>query len=182
MPVAPEGGEYIVGAYLAVVEKCRIVVYNARLPGGGQRGLHEIDVLGFNFNTSTVFVCEVTTHLRGTLYGKGNADTIKRLDRKHQWAQQYAQSELTTFKDKRYQFWSPYVPVGILTDYLASMAGLDTIINDEYGRRVQQLMERASVMTEDTGNPAFRTMQILQHLRESKNRRMRWHNITVKGE
>ncbi len=175
MPVTPEGGEYIVGAYLAVVENCRVVVYNARLPGGGQGGLHEIDVLGLNFNTSTAFVCEVTTHLRGTLYGKGNPDTIKRLDSKHQWAQKYAQTELTMFKAKRYQFWCPYVPVGILTNHLESMAGLDSVINDEYGRRVEELMERAANMTEDTGNPAFRTLQILQHLRGIKNKRMLWH-------
>jgi hypothetical protein len=96
-----------------------------------------------------------------------------RLDRKHQWARQYAQSELTMFKTKRYQFWFPYVPIGILTNHLASMGGLDSVINDEYGRRVEGLMERAAKMMEDTRNPAFRTL--LQHLHGINNRRMHWH-------
>ena len=39
-----EVGEYLVGAYLKLVEKCDVVDYIARETGGGRRGLNELDV------------------------------------------------------------------------------------------------------------------------------------------
>ena len=60
-------GEYFVGAYLQLGEGCDFVDYNVRPPGGGLKGLEELDVVGLNFKTRTAFLCEVTTHIRGLL-------------------------------------------------------------------------------------------------------------------
>ena len=77
-----EMGEYIVGAYLKLVEGCDVVDYNVRPPGGGVAGLAEFDVIGLRFSDSTAFMCEVTTHIRGLQYG-GNSESIERIKKKH---------------------------------------------------------------------------------------------------
>ncbi len=64
-----EMGEYLVGAYLKVIEGCEFVDYNVRFPSGGLKGLDELDVIGFNFESDVAYLCEVTTHVRGILYG-----------------------------------------------------------------------------------------------------------------
>ena len=71
-------GEFIVGAYLQIVEECDVVDYNVRPPGGGLEGLGELDVIGLNFKTNTAYFCEVTTHIRGLLY-KNNQESISRV-------------------------------------------------------------------------------------------------------
>ena len=64
-------GEYIVGAYLAIIADCPFVQYNVRAPGGGLDGLNELDVVGLNVDTGTAYLCEVATHLDGLNYGSG---------------------------------------------------------------------------------------------------------------
>jgi hypothetical protein len=60
-----EIGEYIVGVYLKLIKKCDFIEYNARPSGGGLVGLNELDVIGFDFKSKTVYLCEVTTHISG---------------------------------------------------------------------------------------------------------------------
>ena len=55
-------GEYIVGTYLQLIEECDFIDYNVRPPGGGLKGLSELDVVGLNLHTSTAYLCEVITH------------------------------------------------------------------------------------------------------------------------
>ncbi len=63
-----EMGEYLVGAYLRHVEGCDRVDYNVHFPGGGEEGLKELDVIGYNYPKRTVFLCEVTTqHSRASI-------------------------------------------------------------------------------------------------------------------
>jgi hypothetical protein len=68
-------GEYLVGAYLQLIERCDFVQYNVRPPHGRMKGLGELDVVGFNFATKTAYICEVTTHIGGLNYGDGNHET-----------------------------------------------------------------------------------------------------------
>ena len=75
-------GEYLVGAYLKLIVGCDFVDYNVRVPGGGLAGLNELDVVGMDFGSSTAYLCEVTTHIRGMLY-KNNRETVDRIKRKH---------------------------------------------------------------------------------------------------
>lgn len=158
-------GEYLVGAYLKVCADCDVVDYNVRPPGGGLEGLGELDVIGLNFKTNTATLCEVTTHIRGLLYGS-NQESVARIKRKHSRQREYAAKYLSSFPTIEYQFWSPVVPKGYLTEHLAKIEGLDLVINGDYKRRVEQLRKLAATQTQDVGNPVFRVLQILEHLRD----------------
>lgn len=161
-----EMGEFVVGAYLKLIEGCDVVDYNVRLPGGGLAGLNELDVVGFRFKDGTAFLCEVTTHIDGLHYGSGNADSLVTVRSKHENQKDYAASQLERFPTKVYQFWSPVVPKGKLTTGLAGIEGLELVINGEYKRRIGELQKLAAKAHQDTGNPFFRALQILGALRD----------------
>ena len=158
-------GEYIVGAYLQLIEECNFIDYNVRPPGGGLKGLSELDVVGLNLHTSTAYLCEVTTHIRGLLY-KNNQETVKRIKNKHERQKEYASIYLTNFKKHKFMFWSPVVPVGYITEHFNQMDSLEVIINGEYKRRIEELRLLAKNTTHDVNNPFFRTLQIMEHMRE----------------
>lgn len=63
-------------------------------------------------------------------------------------------------------FWSAVVPVGYITRYLSEINGLNPVINGEYKRRVNYLLKKAKKEKHDTGNPVFRTFQIIGALRD----------------
>jgi len=159
-----EIGEFIVGAHLQLIEKCDFIDYNVRPPGGGLKGLGELDVIALNFDSNTAFLCEVTTHIRGLLY-KNNQETVARIKRKHERQKEYADKHLSNFNNHRFMFWSPVVPVGYVTEHLADIEGLEIIINGEYKRRVEQLRMLAKTTTHDARNPFFRMLQIVEHMR-----------------
>lgn len=159
-------GEYIVGASLQIVEECDFIDYNVRPPGGGARGMEELDVVGLNFKTSTAFLCEASTHLGGLHYGHGNKHTFETIKKKFTRQQAYAEDFLKNFKRHRFMLWSPYVPHGYLTANLETLAGLELVINAEYKRRVEQLRILARAQTGDARNPFFRMLQILEHTRD----------------
>jgi len=158
-------GEYLVGAYLQLVEECDFVDYNVRPPGGGIKGLEELDVIGLQFNSRTAFLCEVTTHIRGLLY-KNNCETVLRIAKKYERQKIYAKKYLRTFDEFRFQFWSPVVPRGYITENLSEIRGLELVVNGEYKSRVSELSDLASRQTHDARNPVFRVLQILGHLRD----------------
>ncbi len=160
-----EIGEYIVGAYLKEIFECDFVDYNVRRPGGGLKGLEEFDVVGLDFTTQTAYLCEVTTHIRGLLY-KSNKESVQRIRTKHLRQKNYARDHLSTFPTVHYMFWSPVVPRGYLTDNLPQIDGLELIINGRYKACVNELRARARSTTHDPGNVFFRTLQILEHLRD----------------
>lgn len=156
-------GEFIVGAYLQVVERCDIVNYGVRLPDGGLRGLNEIDVVAMRFSDSVVFLCEVITHLHGTLYGTYDS-TVARVTEKFKHHRTYAQEQLGTFTTKQSMLWAPIVPSG-LAHRLGRLPDVQLIMNEQYSERVVELRRHAKQMKQDVGNPAFRLLQILEHLR-----------------
>ena len=160
-----EMGEYLVGAYLKLIECCDIVDYNVRPPIEGIKGLGELDVIGLRFSDGTAFICEVTTHLGGLLYGK-RADTIKKLVEKNRRQITYADQFLKSFPHKKYQLWSP--KVGGKTLAGLNIVGLELIINNEYAKRLSDLRFRASKTEKDYGNPFFRVLQIIEQSKLSK--------------
>ncbi len=160
-----EMGELLVGAYLQVIEGCDIVCYNQRLPGGGLNGLNELDVVGLHFGKQTAFLCEVTTHIGGLLI-VNNPTTVKRLAAKYRHQKAYAEAQLKEFRNCRYQLWSPVVPKGYLTTQLAQIdPDLELVINRDYAQRVDKLRKAARKRMNDENNPAFRLLQILEHLK-----------------
>jgi len=157
-------GEYIVGAYLKIVEECDFIDYNVRPPGGGLKGLNELDVVGLDFKNETAYLCEVTTHIRGVLY-KDNKTTIEKIKKKYMRQKEYANKYLQGFLKRHFMFWSPVVPKGYITKELEKIDGLELVINKKYAQCIDELRIKAKELTNDVGNPFFRMLQILEHLR-----------------
>jgi len=159
-----EMGEYLVGAYLKLIKRCDFVAYNVRPKHRGLEGLAEMDVLGLYFgetDESSAYLCEVTTHLDGLL-----DKTLRTLAGKFERQRSYASSHLGTFRSIHYMFWSPVVPKGRLTDGLAEFKDVEFVINAQYRTAVEELQALARVTTRDEGNPFFRALQIIGHLRD----------------
>lgn len=157
-------GEFIVGAYLQLIQQCDFIEYNVRPPGGGLKGLNEFDVIGLHFNSNTAYLCEVTTHIRG-LRIVNNLQTVNKIKNKHKRQKEYAQKHLKKFNHK-FMFWSPVVPVGYITKNLSKIRGLELIINGKYKKRVEELKLSAKKETHDARNPFFRMLQIMEHMRD----------------
>ena len=158
-----EMGEYIVGACLKRLKECDFVDYNVRRSEGSLAGLNEIDVVGLDFKSKTAYLCEVTTHLDGLHYGKSTKDTVDRISKKHENLQKYAKDYLPEFTP-HFMFWSPIVREGIAME-LRKIKRLELIINKDYAAYFEHLKDLANKETRITGNPAFRLLQILGHLR-----------------
>lgn len=160
-------GEYVAGAYLQIIKKCEIVTYNVKNSSKGIKGMNEFDVLALDLTNSEAYLCEISTHLNGFNYGKGNKDTIKKLNNKFINLQEYAKSTLSDF-DVHYMFWAPHVPKGYLTQEIEQLEakGLEAIINSKYTECVKQLKKEAETSTKDYENPFYLSLQILEHLKE----------------
>jgi hypothetical protein len=63
--------------------------------------------------------------------------------------------------------WSPIVPKGKLTSQLTELErkGIELVVNKNYAQRIEELTKIAREKANDTGNSAFRLLQILEHLR-----------------
>ena len=158
-------GEYIVGAYLKIIKECDFVDYNVRPPGGGLEGLNELDVVGLDFKNKVAYLCEVTTHIRGVLY-KNNITTVNKINLKYKRQIKYANKYLSDFPKKYFMFWSPVVPKGYVTKELEKIDGLELVINKKYTQCIDELRLKAKKLTNDVGNPFFRMLQILEHLKK----------------
>lgn len=164
--MAKDMGEYVVGAYLKLVLDCDFIEYGVRPSVGGQEGQAEFDVVGFNFESRTAYLCEVATHLDGLNYGSGNASTIKKISEKHRRQRAYAKARLANFEHHRFMLWSPYVPRGKLTKSLTKISGLELVINGEYRDCVEKLRLRARRETRSRNEPFFRALQIIEHMKD----------------
>lgn len=160
-------GESLVGSYLRYIEGCPIVLYNSFLDA--QPG--EVDVVAFKPQPQPggqreIFLCEVTTHTQGF-----NTKTTLRLAEKFERVREFAAA---TFADEqhRYQWGSPVVQpraIAVMDELTDAWTGqgrlLEFIVNAEYTRRVDQLVQHARANTKPTSEPGYRMLQILTSLR-----------------
>lgn len=159
-------GESLVGSFFKYVLGCKIVVYNAHFEG--RQG--EIDVLAFSEQMKKVYMCEVVTHIRGTLYGDSYGATIKRLQDKINRAVQFAAEEFPN-QEVEMHVWTPVAPSGLENMLLRELKcpsnkiPLVIITNQEYSKRIDSVIDEAKKRTHATDEPAFRLLQILAHLR-----------------
>lgn len=160
-----EMGEYLVGAYLEIVKKCDVVSYNVKPSGTGFKTLGELDVIGLNFKTKTAWLCEVATHILGFGYGNSSNESVKRVGKKFSRQKEYAKERLKDFKIKHFQFWSPRVSPAIISK-LSLIKGLESVINKNYTDKIGELRIEASKLTKGVNNPAFRLLQILEHMKK----------------
>lgn len=182
-------GELIVGAYLRVINDCELVSYNQRSKEAGRQ--MEVDVLGVESTNGeqTVYACEVVTHIRGSLYsgspdeegwwskygGPSYQHSLERIFHKFEEDHDLVTEVFDDADEYKLQFWSPYVSEGYLTDGLEEMTQqfesdyneeIDLVINDGYAKRVNELRDRAAETKKSFDEPAFRFLQILEHMRE----------------
>ena len=161
-----EIGEYVVGAYLKIILKCDYVDYNVRPSAGGLEGLGELDVVGIDLKNKKIYLCEVTTYLRGVLYNDYKT-TIKKIKEKYERQKSYAVKYLPKHFKKYYMFWSPIVPSGLVEKLKdVKLSGLEVIANKKYTEHVDALRVIAKKELKDFGNPFFRALQILEALRQ----------------
>ena len=76
-----------------------------------------------------------------------------------------ATSRLGSFDRHRFMLWPPRVPEGFLTTHLAEIDGLELVVKRACTNAIDELRCLARRATRDTGNPFFRALRILEHLR-----------------
>jgi len=153
-------GESLVGTYLRHIVKCEVVIYNSFF--ADRQG--DVDVVALRQGKPReVWLCEVTTHIGGM-----SRDSTERIQDKLEQLRHFAQ---VTFPEDRhrYEWWSPRVAVGKLTDVMTATEGrwasegreLRFVINDAYTEHVRELAEHAKKHSSTTDEPARRMLQIL---------------------
>jgi hypothetical protein len=134
-----EMGEYIVGAYLKIIKNCGVVDYNVRRPGGRLTGLNELGVMGLDFKNRIAYLCEVTTHLDGLLYGSSNNTTMERIRKKFYHMKEYADDQLSNFfTEKHLMLWSPVVTPKTRVE-LENINEIELIISEVYTECINEL-------------------------------------------
>lgn len=180
-------GEQLVGAYHKLINECEVVSYNEFSEKVGDQ--MEIDVLGIKTENGTqrVYVCEVVTHLDGIHYGGKPSDdywsefgsssyqgTLDTIYQKFLVDHEYATRVFDNADEYQFQLWAPYVAKGKLTSGLDQMIDrfddergeqLELKINEEYTAEIDKLRKKAGSETKRYGEPAFRFLQILEHMR-----------------
>lgn len=180
-------GELLVGAYHKLETDCEIVSYNQRSKEQGEQ--MEIDVVAIDSTGAqqTVYACEVITHLHGTIYpGTPSTDrwdaygndnyqyTLEKLWRKFNSDHDYVTRVFDDADQYIFQLWSPVIPRGLLTSGLDELSEdfeakhgveIELIINNAYTDRIDELRDSARADKKGYGEPAFRFLQILEHLR-----------------
>lgn len=162
-------GESLVGAYLRHVLGCDVVIYNSFF--ADRQG--EVDVVGLEQGRPrTVWLCEVTTHIGGMQLKETHDASVRvirdKLDRLLHFAE-------TTFPGDihHYEWWSPRVPVGRMTTFMETVEQewanhrreLRFVMNEEYTKRMRQLIASAEKNSSATNEPAYRMLQVLARLR-----------------
>jgi Holliday junction resolvase-like predicted endonuclease len=161
-----EIGESLVGSYFKYIEGCKVVVYDT--PLDGEQG--DIDIIVLDETTEKVYICDVATHIQGLQYGNYDK-TVKKLEEKIYRSAKFAKRN---FNDKNVVFmiWSPRVPTGLeekLTKLRKRIRNkvieIDFVINKVYTDKIEQLKKKAKENASATNEPAFRLLQILEHLK-----------------
>jgi Holliday junction resolvase-like predicted endonuclease len=169
-------GEEIVAAYLQYIKGCEFIQQSLYTPG--VQG--EIDVVGIDLETKTVYVCEVAVHLiTGLQYVKDSQpNNINKLTEKFSRDIEYTNKYFPNYA-KHFMLWSPIVKVSggkakfsQMTDIEMIIAniqskygvGLECIINRRFADCLAQLREYSNKETKELKSPVLRLMQIEEKL------------------
>jgi hypothetical protein len=180
-------GELLVGAYHKLVTDAEVVSYNQRSTEQGEQMEIDVVAIASENGRQTVYACEVITHLHGTLYSgtpdsarwqeygsDGYQYTLEKLWNKFHSDHDYVKTVFDDADEYVFQLWSPYIPDGMLTSGLDQLADeyndetgheIDIFVNEDYTERIEALRELASEDKKSYGEPAFRFLQILEHMR-----------------
>lgn len=169
-------GEELVGAYLQHIVGCEFIqqnLYTIETQG-------EIDVVGLNLKTKSVYVCEVaihlTTGLQYTLAKRPN--NVNKLTEKFSRDIDYTRKYLPEYK-AHYMLWSPVVKSRkgeseydqikhleqVHTNILAKYGEtLRLVINAEFSKCLQQLRDEARLTSANLKSPVMRMLQVEEQL------------------
>jgi hypothetical protein len=169
-------GEDICGEWLRHIKGCEFIQYNLKTPD--VQG--EIDVIGLNMKTRTVYACEVAIHLfTGLQYNKNSQpDNVRRLTAKFKKDVAYVRNN---FKDYNHIFmlWSPIVrnqKAGSKHNQLAHVAKiaknleselqakLELIINQKFQEALKSLREVARKTSKELDSSVMRYLQVEERL------------------
>ena len=185
MPRAVEIGEELAGAWLSICEGCDFVTYSQRHP----TGQGEIDVLALKMAEKRAYLCQVTTHLGGMLYageskqsapdkpGRSYDGTVAKIRDKWNRDIHYVEECLDGFETEL-MLWTLKASEEHVVKPLTALAAklmkkhpvtISIIANAEYAGRIRQLEAKAKRTTKETGNSAFRVLQILARLAPVEN-------------
>lgn len=169
-------GEEIVAAYLQHIKGCEFIqqnLYTFDVQG-------EIDVVGIDLETKSLYVCEVAVHLvTGLRYSKDNQpNNVNKLTDKFSKDIEYANKFFPDYT-RHFMLWSPIVKLSgdnakhnQLTDiediieYIQEKYNitLEVIINEKFAECLEELRKFARQETKNMKSPVLRFMQIEEHL------------------
>lgn len=180
-------GEELVGAYLQHVEGYEFVAFN--LHTLNTQG--EIDVVGLNMKSRTVYLCEVAIHLEtGLQYVTDRQpDNVSRLVGKFEKDIEYARKYFKGYK-KVFMLWSPIVRdtrLGSKHNQMRDIAeikmavkkrGIDlrVFVNEEFQWAILRLKEIALEESKELKSSVMRLFQIEAKLNDHLTRRARGHS------
>ena len=171
-------GEEIVSAYLQYIKGCEFVqqnLYTADVQG-------EIDVVGIDLETKTLYVCEVAVHLvTGLQYVKDNQpNNVNKLTEKFSRDIEYANKFFPDY-NKHFMLWSPIVRTSGDRAKFNQMNDLDEIkenikkkydviiefiVNEKFATSLTELRNYAKSETKDLKSPVLRLMQVEEYLKK----------------
>jgi hypothetical protein len=167
-------GEEIVAAYLQYIKGCEFIQQNLYTPD--VQG--EIDVVGIDLETETIYVCEVAIHLSTGLYYVPS--NVTKLTEKFSKDIEYANKYFSGYT-KQFMLWSPIVrksrdnakfnqavDVEIIVANIQARYGvtLECIINEKFADCLAELREYARNETKELKSPVLRLMQIEEFLKK----------------
>jgi len=170
-------GEELVAAYLENIKGCEFIQQNLYTPD--VQG--EIDVVGIDLETKSIYVCEVAIHLTtGLRYVKNRQpNNINKLTEKFSKDIEYANKYFSEY-EKHFMLWSPIVKNSKETSKhnqtkdlkeiqlnIHSKYGIDLeyIVNERFLDCLIELREFAKKETKELKSPVLRLMQVEEYLR-----------------
>ena len=170
-------GEEIVASYLQYIKGCEFIQQNLYTPD--VQG--EIDVVGIDLETKTIYVCEVAVHLvTGLQYVKNSQpNNVNKLTEKFSRDIEYTNKYFPDYS-KHFMLWSPIVRIsGDKAKFCQTAAieritanintkydvGLECIINEKFADCLAELREYARNTTKELKSPVLRFMQIEEYLK-----------------
>lgn len=165
-------GEILVGDYLRIKMNCDFIDYNVYT----RDSQGEIDVVGIDNKSRTVYICEVAVHLKtGLQYTKNKRpDTCSRLITKFTKDIEYADRFFKDYK-KEFMLWSPIVKdsKGKIEynqqDHLRRMVEeirksrnveIKLMVNEKFHAAFMELKKHAAKTSEELKSPVLRLLQV----------------------
>ena len=175
-------GEELVAAYLEHIRNCEFIQQNLYTPD--VQG--EIDVVGIDLETKSIYVCEVAIHLTtGLRYVKDRQpNNVGKLTEKFSKDIEYANKYFPEYQ-KHFMLWSPIVKNSRETSKHNQIKDLEVIqenlkrkyeveiefiINEKFLECLDELREFARDTTKELKSPVLRLMQVEEYLKKHTNK------------